>query len=299
MFLFKRKDADMVPNVRNPRKTKPEAEKKKSKFMLRAFKPSSEYSDLLAWLKHENDLLNARMGWIVGINAVMMAVANNKEVLNGLLFWLIVGIGIFWTISVGLALIGGLNNINMLNILIKPQLFRPIIGDEPFLDKQKKGKSSCIINGLLPWKLMPWIFLLAWVVVILFRFGIFSGDSKIQQPPSGTLGLYSQAIKSDGFVYLSGQIPINANTGEIVTGGIAAQTSQALVNSFKALNAAGLTSDDVVKVTVFLTDTANFKAMNEIYATQFKQPCPARSTIGVKELPLGALVEIEMIARRK
>jgi 2-iminobutanoate/2-iminopropanoate deaminase len=113
------------------------------------------------------------------------------------------------------------------------------------------------------------------------------------------VGPYSLAVESDDFVYLSGQIPLDATTGKLVSVDIAVQTKQVFVNSLNVLKAAGLTTDDVVKVTVFLTDMANFKAMNEIYATQFKQPYPARSTIGVKELPLGSLVEIEMIARRK
>lgn len=114
-----------------------------------------------------------------------------------------------------------------------------------------------------------------------------------------SVGPYSHAVESDGFVYLSGQTPMDSNTGKIVEGDITAQTEQSFVNLFAVLKAAGLTSDDVIKVNVFLTDMSNFKSMNEIYAKKFNSPYPARTTIGVKELPLGALIEIEMIARRK
>ncbi len=81
-------------------------------------------------------------------------------------------------------------------------------------------------------------------------------------------------------------------------GGIEAQTAQCFENLKNVLAAAGLTLDDVVKVNVFLTDMKNFQAMNEVYKSKFEAPYPARSTVGVRELPLGALVEIEMIARR-
>lgn len=114
-----------------------------------------------------------------------------------------------------------------------------------------------------------------------------------------SVGPYSHAVESDGFVYFSGQTPMDSNTGKIVDGDITAQTEQSFVNLFAVLKAADLTSDDVIKVNVFLTDMSNFKSMNAIYAKKFNSPYPARTTIGVKELPLGALIEIEMIARRK
>ncbi|NLD95258.1 MAG: RidA family protein [Fibrobacter sp.] len=114
-----------------------------------------------------------------------------------------------------------------------------------------------------------------------------------------SVGPYSHAVEADGFVYLSGQTPMDSTTGKIITGDITTQTKQSFKNLFNVLKVAGLTSDDVIKVTVFLTDMNNFKAMNEIYAQQFISPYPARTTIGVKELPLGALIEIEMIAKRK
>lgn len=113
-----------------------------------------------------------------------------------------------------------------------------------------------------------------------------------------SVGPYSQAIEVDGFVYLSGQTPLDPTTGKIVDGDIQTQTKQSFKNLLAVLTAAGLTSDNVIKVNVFLTDMKLFSGMNEIYKNQFSEPYPARSTIGVKELPLGALVEIEMIAKK-
>lgn len=112
------------------------------------------------------------------------------------------------------------------------------------------------------------------------------------------VGPYSHAVEVDGFVYLSGQTPMDSSTGKLVEGDIKAQTEQSFTNLFNVLKGAGLSSDDVIKVNVFLADMAHFSAMNEIYKTKFNAPYPARSTIGVKELPLGALIEIEMIAKR-
>jgi len=114
-----------------------------------------------------------------------------------------------------------------------------------------------------------------------------------------SVGPYSHAIDSDGLVYFSGQTPIDPKTGSLISDNINDQTKQSFANLFNVLNSAGLTSDDVIKVNVYLTDMKNFKEMNEIYASQFNTPYPARTTIGVKELPLNALVEIEMIARKK
>lgn len=114
-----------------------------------------------------------------------------------------------------------------------------------------------------------------------------------------SVGPYSHAVESGDTIYLSGQTPISSDTGKLVEGGIAAQTEQCFKNLFSVLEAAGLTSDDVIKVNVFLTNMDNFKAMNEVYEKQFSTPYPSRTTIGVAALPLGAQVEIEMIARRK
>jgi len=113
-----------------------------------------------------------------------------------------------------------------------------------------------------------------------------------------SVGPYSHAVESGDFVYLSGQTPIDSETGNLVEGNITEQTEQCFKNLFNVLQSAGLSGDDVIKVKVFLTDMENFHAMNEVYAKQFSVPYPARTTIGVKELPLGAQVEIEMIAGR-
>jgi 2-iminobutanoate/2-iminopropanoate deaminase len=115
---------------------------------------------------------------------------------------------------------------------------------------------------------------------------------------AAAVGPYSHAIDSDPFVFLSGQTPLDSATGKLVTGPIADQTSQCFKNLAAVLHAAGLDESNVVKCTVFLTDMADFPAMNEVYSAFFTAPRPARSTIGVASLPLGAHVEIEMIARR-
>lgn len=112
------------------------------------------------------------------------------------------------------------------------------------------------------------------------------------------IGPYSHAVESGEAVYLSGQTPIDSKTGKLVEGDIVAQTKQCFENLFSVLAAAGLTSANVVKVNVFLTDMADFPIMNEVYKEQFDSPYPARTTIGVAALPLGARIEIEMIARR-
>ena len=112
------------------------------------------------------------------------------------------------------------------------------------------------------------------------------------------VGPYSHAVQAGELVFLSGQTPIDAATGKLVEGDISAQTEQCFKNLFQVLAAAGLTPDHVVKVNVFLTDMADFSAMNEVYKTQFSEPYPARTTIGVASLPLGAQVEMEMIARK-
>lgn len=113
-----------------------------------------------------------------------------------------------------------------------------------------------------------------------------------------SVGPYSHAVEMDGLIFLSGQTPLDSSTGALVKGGIQEQTKQCFKNLNAVLESCGLTLDDVIKVTVFLTDMADFKQMNEVYERQFSQPYPARSTIGVKQLPLDAQVEIEMIAKR-
>lgn len=110
------------------------------------------------------------------------------------------------------------------------------------------------------------------------------------------LGPYSQAIKAGGFVFCSGQVPIDPATGSFVDGGIKEQTRQSLTNARNVLQAAGLDLANVVKTTVFLANMDDFADMNGVYAEFFTPPYPARSAVAVKKLPKGALVEIECIA---
>jgi len=111
------------------------------------------------------------------------------------------------------------------------------------------------------------------------------------------IGPYSQGIESNGFTFISGQIPLNPKTGEMKTD-VKAATAQVLDNMKAILKSNGMTLDDVVKTTVFMTNLDDFPKMNEVYETQFLPPYPARSTIGVSALPKGAVVEIECIATK-
>jgi 2-iminobutanoate/2-iminopropanoate deaminase len=111
------------------------------------------------------------------------------------------------------------------------------------------------------------------------------------------VGPYSPGVQAGKFLYLSGQTPMDAATGAMAEGDIQAQTAQCFRNLFALLKAAGLAPDHVVKVNVYLTDINDFEAMNEVYATQFAKPYPARTTIGVAALPRGARIEIELVAR--
>ncbi|MEO1608983.1 MAG: RidA family protein [Pseudomonadota bacterium] len=120
----------------------------------------------------------------------------------------------------------------------------------------------------------------------------------IEAAPLQALGPYNLAIEADGTLYVSGQIHIDPEKGELRQGSIADQTRQCLENLKSVLSSAGYRFDDVVKTTVFLTDMADFPAMNEVYATYVTEPFPARSTIQVAALPLGARVEIEAIAKK-
>ncbi len=112
------------------------------------------------------------------------------------------------------------------------------------------------------------------------------------------IGPYSQAIEANGTVYVSGQLPIDPATGEFAQGGIQAEARQSLTNIKNILAEAGLTMQNVVKVTVLLADISNFAAVNEVYAEFFQAPYPARSAFAVAALPKGANVEIEAIAVR-
>ena len=112
------------------------------------------------------------------------------------------------------------------------------------------------------------------------------------------LGPYSSAVWADNLLYLSGQTPIDPKSGELVEGNVEVQTHRVFDNFEAVLLDAGLSLDDVVKCNVYLTDMANFTAMNSAYSARFNKPYPARTTVAVKALPRDALVEIEMIAKR-
>ena len=110
------------------------------------------------------------------------------------------------------------------------------------------------------------------------------------------IGPYSQAVRANGFVYISGQGALDPATGALVTGGIAEQTARALDNLKAIVEAAGSSLDHAVKVTVFLKDMNDFAAMNEVYARYFPKNKPARTTVEVARLPLDLRVEIDLIA---
>ena len=114
---------------------------------------------------------------------------------------------------------------------------------------------------------------------------------------SPPVGPFSQAIKVDGFIYFSGQVGQDPATGKVVEGGIVAETERVFQNLSAVLKAAGKSFDDVVRVGVFLMSMGDFVVMNGIYAKYFTKPFPARTTIGVAALPLGACVEIELIVK--
>jgi 2-iminobutanoate/2-iminopropanoate deaminase len=110
------------------------------------------------------------------------------------------------------------------------------------------------------------------------------------------IGPYSQAVKANNMLFISGQIPLNPQTGTVIEGGIEAQTEQVLKNMEAILKEAGCDFTNVVKTICLLSDMANFKAMNEIYGKFFTTDYPARAAFAVKDLPMGVLVEIEAIA---
>jgi 2-iminobutanoate/2-iminopropanoate deaminase len=112
----------------------------------------------------------------------------------------------------------------------------------------------------------------------------------------GAIGPYSQAIKAGDFLFVSGQIPLNPATGQVVEGGIAEQTHQVLKNLGAVLTAAGASYAQAVKTTVYLQDMGDFTAMNEVYGTYFAAPAPARATIQAAALPKGVRVEIDVVA---
>jgi 2-iminobutanoate/2-iminopropanoate deaminase len=120
----------------------------------------------------------------------------------------------------------------------------------------------------------------------------------IQTQGAAVVGPYSPGVMAGDFVFLSGQTPLDPATGRLLEGGVGAQAEQCFRNLFAVLEAAGMSPDQVVRVGVYLTDMADFGAMNEVYARQFNAPYPARTTIGVASLPLGARIEIELVALR-
>ena len=120
----------------------------------------------------------------------------------------------------------------------------------------------------------------------------------ITTPKAKAIGPYSAAVESGDLVFVSGQIPLDSGTGKLVEGDIAAQARQSLENLKTILGAAGLAFAHVIKTTIFLTSMGDFAAVNEVYKSFVGEPYPARSTIAVAALPMGAKVEIEMIASR-
>ena len=112
------------------------------------------------------------------------------------------------------------------------------------------------------------------------------------------IGPYSQAIEANGMLFISGQLPVDPETGKIVEGGIEAQTEQVLKNIGAILTAAGYSYSNVVKSTCLLADMKYFPDMNNVYARFFPSAPPARATFAVKELPLQVLVEIETVAAK-
>ena len=124
-----------------------------------------------------------------------------------------------------------------------------------------------------------------------------SRDTFASSNAPAAIGPYSQGVRTKlGFIYCSGQTPIDPSTGELVAGGITEQTEQVFKNIVAVLAATGKTLDDVFKCNVYLSEMANFGGMNAVYSTKFVAPYPARTTIAVRELPKSCLVEIEVIA---
>jgi len=109
------------------------------------------------------------------------------------------------------------------------------------------------------------------------------------------IGPYSQAVKTGNLIFISGQVPINPETGNVVSGSIKDETNQVITNIKNICNAAGYDLGDIVKLTIFLTNLDNFSIVNDVMKQQFSEPYPARATIEVSGLPLGVNVEIEAI----
>ncbi|MBN2038754.1 MAG: RidA family protein [Spirochaetes bacterium] len=112
----------------------------------------------------------------------------------------------------------------------------------------------------------------------------------------GAVGPYSQAVKKGNLLFCSGQIPLDPETGDLVQGGIKAQTKRAMENLKAVIESAGYGLEDIVKATIYITDMDKFAEVNEVYASFFSSDFPARVTVGVAALPKGAMVEIDAIA---
>jgi len=121
----------------------------------------------------------------------------------------------------------------------------------------------------------------------------------LSSPTAAAIGPYSHAVDDGTHVFCSGQTPIDPETGRLKQGGVGDQTNQCFDNLFAVLADGGLTSEDVVKVNVYLTDMNDFAEMNAAYATRFADPPPARTTVGVAALPMSARVEIELVAKKR
>ena len=162
-------------------------------------------------------------------------------------------------------------------------------GDPPVLQDSASSRTPSSPKGLS--KSLPFI--------VPVRFAVTIGDMKktvsTNEAPAA-IGPYSQAVRSGRFLFCSGQIPLDPKSGQIVPGEIAVQTRRALDNIAAVLRAEGLSFDNVVKTTIFLTDLNDFQVVNEVYGSYFKQDPPARSTVQVSALPKDAHVEIEVIA---
>jgi len=109
------------------------------------------------------------------------------------------------------------------------------------------------------------------------------------------IGPYSQAVKAGGLMFISGQIPLNPETGDLVSGSIEDEANQVLQNIKSICEAAGYGMEDIVKITIFLTDLGNFATVNDVMKKHFSEPYPARATVEISGLPLGVNVEIEAI----
>lgn len=118
--------------------------------------------------------------------------------------------------------------------------------------------------------------------------------------PEGTVvvGPYSPAVEAGDLIYFSGQIPVDSATGKIIEGDIKAQTLQCLSNLSNLLKSAGVSVDNIVKTTIYMTDMNDYAVINQIYGEYFMEPYPARTAIAVCALPLGAKVEIEVVATK-